>query len=69
MKLFDSYIIPILDYGAEVWSQGKQIHDIEFVQNMISSSIWIGLTTNRADGWMWSDGTAVQVGRVDRMVR
>ena len=37
------------------------VHDIEFVQNMISSSIWIGLTTNRADGWMWSDGTAVQV--------
>ena len=32
LKLFDSYVMPILDYGAEVWFQGSQIHDIEYVQ-------------------------------------
>ena len=31
MKLFDSYVMPVLDYGAEVWYQGKAVKDIEFV--------------------------------------
>ena len=38
------------------------VHDISFVTGNIEvDRSWIGLTTNRADGWMWSDSTAVQV--------
>ena len=38
------------------------VHDISFVTGSIEvDRSWIGLTTNRADGWMWSDSTAVQV--------
>ena len=38
------------------------VHDISFVTgNFNVDRSWIGLTTNRADGWMWSDSTAVQV--------
>ena len=32
MKLFDSHILPILDYGSEIWFTNKKIHNIEFVQ-------------------------------------
>ena len=32
MRFFDSYVMPILDYGAEVWFQGTQIKELEFVQ-------------------------------------
>lgn len=38
------------------------VHDISFVTGNIDvDRSWIGLTTNRADGWQWSDSTAVQV--------
>ena len=38
------------------------VHDVSFVTGNIEvDRSWIGLTTNRADGWMWSDSTAVQV--------
>ena len=42
------------------------VHDVDFIMKKFSSSInggktWIGMTTNRAGGWMWSDSTAVQV--------
>ena len=38
------------------------VHDVSFVTANIDVDMsWIGLTTNRADGWQWSDSTAVQV--------
>ena len=37
------------------------VHDVSFLTNNFNTDgVWIGLTTNRADGWQWSDGTAVQ---------
>ena len=32
MKMFDSHILPILDYGSEVWFTGNNIKDLEYVQ-------------------------------------
>ena len=32
MRLFDSHILPILDYGSEVWFKGSTIKDLEYVQ-------------------------------------
>ena len=32
LKVFQSQIFPILEYGAEIWSKGKQIDNIEVIQ-------------------------------------
>ena len=32
MRLFDSHILPISDYGSEIWYSGHRIHDLEYVQ-------------------------------------
>ena len=32
MRLFDSHVLPILDYGCEVWFKGSEIKDLEYVQ-------------------------------------
>ena len=32
MRLFDSHVLPILDYGSEVWYTGNNIKDLEYVQ-------------------------------------
>ena len=42
MKLFDSHVLPILDYGSEVWFTGNNIKDLEYVQLwFIKSSLGI----------------------------
>ena len=31
-RLFDSHVLPILDYGSEIWFSNKNIQDLEYVQ-------------------------------------
>ena len=33
LQLFDSLVLPILEYGSEIWFSNKEIPDIEKVQN------------------------------------
>ena len=42
------------------------VHDIDFLLKdiKIKYDSWIGLTTDRQDGWEWSDDTAVQVQQI-----
>ena len=42
MRLFDSHVQPILDYGSEIWFTNKNIKDLEYVQLwFIKSSLGI----------------------------
>ena len=53
-------------YGAKIpgfLMSIHNVHDIDFLLKDIGIKYdsWIGLTTDRQDGWEWSDDTAVQV--------
>ena len=43
------------------------VHDVDFLlKDLKVGDSWIGLTTDRQEGWEWSDKTAVQV-RTDHL--
>ena len=32
LKMFDTYILPILEYNCEIWSSNKPVNELEKVQ-------------------------------------
>ena len=62
-KVFDSQIMPILEYGAEIWSPGKQIHLMEkFHLKFIKNVLWVRPQTP-------TDAVYVETGRLPLEIR
>ena len=54
IRLFDSHILPILDYGSEVWYKGSEIRDIEQVQLWFLKSS-LGIKTQSSNLIVYGD--------------
>ena len=47
LQLFDSIVSPVLEYGCEIWSTGKQVDTIEWVQLSYFKMV-LGVTNSTA---------------------
>ena len=54
IRLFDSHILPILDYGSEIWYKGSGIKDIEHVQLWFLKSS-LGIKTQSSNQIVFGD--------------
>ena len=48
LKLFDSLVLPILEYGSEIWSRNKSIDEIEYIQTKFIKII-LGVNNNSSN--------------------
>ena len=63
LKMFDSQILPILEYGSEIWYRGKQCDIVENVHvTYLKNTLGVGVhTCNQA--------VYVETGRLPLVVR
>ena len=48
IKIFDTHVLPILEYNSEIWFSGKEIDNLEkqFLKNMLGQRLPVMVATS-----------------------